>query len=160
MSDPDPISVRSASTSEARSIAALLHDFNTEFGEPSPGAEVLAARVARMIDGGATVWLVALDGDQMVGLAQSTFQETVWSDRPILHLDEFYVVPDRRGAGIGRALLTEFVRLGETREVAWYGLETGDADRVARHLYERMGFVNRVETEGQMLYYERRSSGP
>jgi GNAT superfamily N-acetyltransferase len=152
--------VRPASNTEARSIAALLHDFNTEFGDPSPGAEALGERVARMIEGGATVWLVALDGDRMVGLAQSTLQETVWSDRPVLHLDEFYVVPERRGAGIGRALLAEFIRLGEAREVARYGLETGDVDRAARHLYEQMGFVNRLETEGQMLYYERPSSGP
>lgn len=151
------MTVREAAAGDAPAVATMLHDFNTEFGEPSPGTEWLAARIGEMIGRRATFWLLAFDPGQPnpVGLAQVSLQETVWSERPVVHLDEFYVVPDRRGGGIGRLLLGGVLGLGERHDAAWFSLETGEDDRAARHLYEAFGFVNRTENEGPMLYYER-----
>ena len=157
MSGLGEVTVREAVAGDAPAVATMLHDFNTEFGEPSPGAEWLATRVGEIIGRRATFWLLAFDSDRTkpVGMAQVSLQETVWSERPVVHLDEFYVVPDRRGGGIGRLLLGGVLGLGERHDAAWFSLETGEDDRAARHLYEAFGFVNRTENEGSMLYYER-----
>jgi len=47
---------RLATRSDAEKIGQLLHDFNEEFGEPSPMPEVLEERIDRLLqDGGTTV---------------------------------------------------------------------------------------------------------
>ena len=42
---------RLADASEADEVARLLHDFNTEFETPSPGADVLSERLAVLLAG-------------------------------------------------------------------------------------------------------------
>jgi hypothetical protein len=39
------VTVRVASPADAGAIGRLLHDFNTEFEEPTPGPERLAERI-------------------------------------------------------------------------------------------------------------------
>ena len=51
------------------------------------------------------------------------------------------VHPDARGQGIGRVLMDECLRRSRLRRSVAVGLHTSDIMRVARGLYERMGFV-------------------
>lgn len=51
------------------------------------------------------------------------------------------VHPDARGQGIGRVLMDECLRRARRRRSVAVGLHTSDIMRVARGLYERMGFV-------------------
>ena len=59
--------VRRAERAEAEAVGRLLHDFNTEFGEPTPGPAALAERMRRLLDTGDTV--VLLTGEGPDGLA-------------------------------------------------------------------------------------------
>ncbi len=40
---------RVATPTDALTVAGLLHDFNVEFHDPSPGPAVLAARLGRLL---------------------------------------------------------------------------------------------------------------
>ena len=51
------------------------------------------------------------------------------------------VHPDARGQGIGRVLMDECLLRSRRRRSAAVGLHTSEIMRVARGLYERMGFV-------------------
>ncbi len=51
------------------------------------------------------------------------------------------VHPDARGQGIGRVLMDECLRRARQRRSLAVGLHTSDIMKVARCLYERMGFV-------------------
>ncbi len=51
------------------------------------------------------------------------------------------VHPDARGQGIGRVLMDECLRRSRGRRSVAVGLHTSDIMKVARGLYERMGFV-------------------
>jgi len=52
--------VRRAEAADAREVARLLHDFNTEFSEPTPGVAILTDRARRMLaEGEITVLLEA-----------------------------------------------------------------------------------------------------
>lgn len=95
--------VRRASPADAADVARLLHDFNTEFGEPTPGVSVLAERAEQMLAAGQLTILLAGDGPD--GVAQLRFSPSIWSDAPGAYLEELYVAPARRGHGMGRALL-------------------------------------------------------
>lgn len=95
--------VRPAGMGDANEAARLLHDFNTEFDDPSPGPEFLAKRVAELIQSGDVIVLLAGDGPD--GVAVLRLRRALWADGLDDHLEELYVAPDQRGQGMGRALL-------------------------------------------------------
>ncbi len=133
----------------------MLHDFNLEFGDPSPGPDVLRTRVRDHIEAGTKLWLL-VGARKPEGLAQIDFRSSIWSERPVACLEELYVVPASRGAGSGRALLAAVVDLARERGAPWIELATGEDDVAARNLYESFGFANRIEgpADARALYYE------
>jgi len=96
---------RLAAPSDAPEVARLLYDFQLEFSEPTPEVEALAERYRELI--GAGEMTVLLIGDGPDGFAQLRFRPWVYSpgSRAHAYLEELYVVPARRGRGLGRALL-------------------------------------------------------
>ena len=149
------IEIRRAGVGEAAAIARLLHDFNTEFSEPTPGVAALTARAGHLLAAGEMT--VLLSGDGPDGIALIRFRPSIWSDGLEAHLQELYVVPPLRGRGIGRALLEATIAAAREAGAAGVDLNTGETDTAARALYESAGFSNR---EGgpdgpSMLFYER-----
>jgi len=146
--------VRRADSHDAPLIARMLHDFNTEFSEPSPGADVLSRRVLAFIENGAMTYLLGGAGPD--GFAQVSFRPSVWADEPVGYLEELYVVPDRRGEGVGRALMNAVLELARERGAAGMEVVTGEDDTAARALYESVGFANEVEGKenARSLFYE------
>lgn len=96
---PDPSRPRLATADDAHDLAVLLHDFNTEFHTPSPGVEALASRLTELLAGDATFAIVA--GSPPAAVALVTLRTNVWYSGQVALLDEMYVVPDRRGQGLG-----------------------------------------------------------
>ena len=151
---PERPAIRRATAADAGAIGRLLHDFNTEFGEPSPGAELLAQRIAELIEGDT---IVLLGGDGPDSLAVLRFRPALWTGNLECYLAELYVVPDRRGHGFGRALVEAAMETARRQGADHMDLGTSEDDTAARALYESLGFTNR---EGRpdgpvMLYYER-----
>src|SRR5690349_15627671 len=94
-------SVREATTEDMPHVGRMLDAFNREYDDPTPGPEALAERVAKLVAGGDTA--VLLHGD--LGLALLRFRDALWSAGREAYLAELYVVPERRGEGIGRELM-------------------------------------------------------
>jgi ribosomal protein S18 acetylase RimI-like enzyme len=136
-------------------VARLLHDFNTEFDEETPGVAVLAERVADFIEKDAVVFLLIGDGPD--GIAQMRYFPSLWSGELDAYLEELYVVPGLRGGGIGRTLLESAMETARAAGATRMDLNTGETDTAARALYESVGFTNREGREDgpSMLYYER-----
>ena len=137
--------------------AQLLHDFNLEYDEPSPPPKEMAGRLAELIEQNQVVVLVARAEDaEPVGVAAMRVQPSLWSEASEAYLAELYVVPDRRGQGFGRELITEAIRVARDRGADYAFLITSEDDRLAQRLYEAAGF-RRTEGEGGplMLAYER-----
>lgn len=149
------VSIRRASAEDAADIGRLLHEFNTEFSEPTPGVAVLAERAAKFIEDGELTFLLAGEGPE--GIAQMRFLLSIWSGERDAYLEELYVVPERRGNGIGRALLEAAMEMARAEGATQMDLNTGETDTAARALYESTGFTNREGGEDgpSMLYYER-----
>jgi len=147
--------VRRAERADAEEVGRLLHDFNSEFDEPSPGPAALAERVRRLLDGGDTV--VLLSGEGPDGLAVLRFRLSIWLEGLECYLAELYVVPDRRGQGLGRALMEEAMDVARAEGATYMELGTGEDDVAARALYESLGFDNHGgRPDGPLnLFYER-----
>jgi ribosomal protein S18 acetylase RimI-like enzyme len=136
-------------------IGWLLHDFNTEFEEPSPGPQVVADRVRELMS--SDDFAVLLVGSGPNGLAVLRFRPSIYSQALECYLAELYVQPSHRRRGLGRALLEATMDLARERGADFMDLGTSEDDVAARALYERMGFTNRERApDGPVMYvYER-----
>lgn len=147
------IGIRRATSADAGDVARLLHAFNTEFGDPSPGEAFLEQRVRRLVDSKEITVLLVGDGPD--GVAVLRFRSALWAEGLDAYLEELYVTPDRRGRGMGRALLEAAMEEAHQLGAVRIELGTGETDTAARALYESAGFVNQEIDGAQMLFYER-----
>ena len=149
------LAVRRAGVGDAREVAQLLHDFNSEFSSPTPGVDALTDRTAELLASGEMTVLLA--GERPDGLALIRFRPSIWTPALEAYLEELYVVPAQRGKGIGRALLEAAMEVAREAGATRMDLGTSETDTAARALYESCGFSNR---EGgpdgpTMFFYER-----
>ena len=144
--------VRRAEASDAGTIARLLHDFNTEYGDPTPGPRALAERVRELLAAGEITVLLA--GDEACGLALLRFRPALWTDGLDCYLEELYVAPDRRGQDLGRELMEAAIELARREGAAHMDLGTAETDVAARALYESLGFSNHEgKPDGPINYF-------
>jgi len=150
--------VRPATANDAANIGQLLHDFNTEYDDPSPGPDKLAHRIEQLLAGGDTAVLLAgADPARPDGLAVLRFRLALWSEALECYLAELYVVPAMRGRGLGRALMNAAMKLARERGAGYMDLGTAETDVAARSLYESLGFSNREgKPDGPLNYYYER----
>jgi ribosomal protein S18 acetylase RimI-like enzyme len=141
MSDSPSLLVRDADLADAEIIGKLLYDFNTEFGEPTPQPRALADRMKELLVAGDTK--VLLGGREPRGLAVLRFRPAIRTEDLECYLAELYVVPERRGHGLGRALMEAAIKLARREGATYMDLGTGEDDVAARALYESLGFSNR-----------------
>jgi ribosomal protein S18 acetylase RimI-like enzyme len=147
--------VRRAGPQDAEAIGRLLHDFNSEYGDFTPGPGRLARRLGDLLDAGEVT--VVLAGDGPDGLALLRFRPSLWTETLDCYLEELYVVPDKRGRGIGRALMTKAMEIARAEGAAHMDLGTGEDDTAARALYEKLGFDNREgKPDGSVQYFYER----
>jgi GNAT superfamily N-acetyltransferase len=146
--------IRTAVADDAGTVAMLLHDFNSEYGTPTPAVDVLTGRLCRLLSGGTTFAVLA--GDPAVGVALVTLRTSVWYDGYVATLDELYVAPGRRGAGLGTRLLAAVEDEVRRRGGAVVEINVDGDGGGAPRFYERHGYRN-TETGDDipLLYYYR-----
>jgi ribosomal protein S18 acetylase RimI-like enzyme len=149
------LAVRRAATTDADTIGELLHEFNTEFDEPTPGPRAIAERVRELL--AADEVTVLLGGATPHGLAVLRFRPSLWTVALDCYLEELYVLPARRGQGLGRALMEAAIELARREGADYMELSTSEEDTAARALYESLGFSNREgRPDGPVAYFYER----
>jgi ribosomal protein S18 acetylase RimI-like enzyme len=155
VSGTDPTAVRLADDGDTDTVGRMLYDFNREFGDPAPEPQQLARRIRELVAGGDTAVLVGGSGPD--GVAVLRFRGAIFSETLECYLAELYVVPARRGQGLGRALMLAAIDHARARGASYMDLGTAETDTTARALYESLGFSNREgEPDGPLNYYYER----
>jgi ribosomal protein S18 acetylase RimI-like enzyme len=156
----DRSEIRKAGVEDATDTAGLLHDFNTEYDDPTPPVPVLAKRIGELLADEAIVVLLA--GRPPAGLAVLRMKPSLWSQAADAYLEELYVIPEQRGRGIGKALLQRAIDAAREAGADHFELTTGETDTEARALYESFNLTNREGGPNgpRMLYYELDLEGP
>ena len=153
MAESREIEIRQADAEDAPTVARLFHDFNAEFDEPTADVETQTGYLRPLLESGEATVLLA-NGDE--GFSMLRLRPSPYTGKPEAHLQELYVVPARRGQGIGRALLEATMDAARTAGATGIDLNTGSTDTAARMLYLSAGFTNLENSGGtQMLFYER-----
>ena len=148
--------IRFAVPDDAPTAARLQVEFAVEFDSPTPSREVLTPRFRALIADASAFVLFAGAPPEPRGYAVVTLRPTVYCDGPLAVLDELYVGPGLRGAGIGTALLEHAIAEVLRRGGGEMHINVDEVDVDARRFYERHGFVN-IEpgTDYRMLCYIR-----
>jgi GNAT superfamily N-acetyltransferase len=153
MEDGSEIEISRADAEDAPTVARLFHDFNVEFDEPTPDVGTQTGYMRPLLESGEATVLLA-NGDE--GFSMLRLRPSPYTGKPEAHLQELYVVPGRRGRGIGRALLEATIDAARVAGATGIDLNTGSTDTAARMLYLSAGFTNLENSSGtQMLFYER-----
>jgi ribosomal protein S18 acetylase RimI-like enzyme len=145
---------RRASVDDAAEVARLLHDFNTEYDTPSPGADVLAARLRVLLATDGTIAILA--GTPAVAVALVSLRTNVWYDGRVALLDELYVAPDLRSRGIGSAIIDLLQSISRSSAIDLIEINVDEGDVDAQRFYERHGFspTEAGSTERAFYYFQ------
>lgn len=152
-----PPSVRDATPQDEAAWRALWAGYNAFFGATVP-AEVTAHTWRRILDPASPLFArLAEHESRVVGFAVCVLHEGSWVHAPICYLEDLFVDPDARGAGVGRALIDDLVALAEKRgwsRLYWHT----EATNPARALYDRFVPADRF-VRYRMLFADRPASG-
>jgi ribosomal protein S18 acetylase RimI-like enzyme len=147
--------IRRAELVDAEDVGRLLHDFNSEYDDYTPGPEAMGKRIGELLASGDV--LVLLGGPGPDGLALLRLRPSLWSETLDCYLEELYVVPDRRGRGLGQALMEAAMETARAEGARYMDLGTAETDTAARALYEKLGFSNREgKPDGPINYFYER----
>jgi GNAT superfamily N-acetyltransferase len=135
-----PHEVRQATIDDIDAIVPLFDAYRHFYGKPTdlPGAR--AFLMERFVNRDSAVLLARVGSDDPVGFAQlypsfsSVRMARIWI------LNDLFVLPGARRAGVGRALLAGAARFGRATGAARLVLSTARANTSAQQLYESMGW--------------------
>jgi len=133
------MTIRPATTGDRALIRELWQEFERELGGPAYLQETWEEAwpdLSRTIKDGAA--LLAEEDGRAIGFVFCVLGDR---GRKTAHITDFYVRPDARSRGVGRALLGALVEPARESGLDHVSLEVlvGNAD--ARRLYERLGFA-------------------
>ena len=132
--------MRPAKTDDLPKLLDLMADFYAESGnvlDRSHAAEAFAALLAD--DRLGRVWLIE-QGSSVVGHIVVTFVFAMEYGGVTAVVDDFYVRPASRGAGLGTAALAEVRRACAELGVRAMRVEVGRDNAVAQSVYRHVGF--------------------
>ncbi len=131
--------LREATERDAPNIAELLQRIIALHDKVPPPVEQLIGQVEPILRAPDAWYLIAEVGRELVGMVQVNERYSTWDGGHYGYVEDFFVLDDYRGQGIGALMLAHI----ETRALAraWVRLDLDVlANNEAAHLYERAGY--------------------
>jgi len=135
-----PAALRAAEPRDLPSLVALIREL-ADFEKLSHLVQVTPQSLHPHLFGERPVAeaVVAEVGARVVGFALFFTNFSTFLGKPGLYLEDLYVQPAHRGAGIGRALLEHLAALANQRDCGRFEWSVLDWNTDAIRFYERMG---------------------
>lgn len=136
---PAPQTIRPLATGDEAAWRRLWADY-LAFYDTSRPEEVFQTTFARLVDPQepGVFGLIALCGDEAVGLANCVVHRHLWRVEDVCYLGDLFVEPSRRGSGLGRALIEAVYSRAEALGAPYVYWMTQDFNTQARQLYDRV----------------------
>jgi GNAT superfamily N-acetyltransferase len=132
--------VRPALPADIGALMAMIHGLGQHQAEPAAvvGDE---RQLAQHLFGPrpAAEALVGLVEDHIAGFALFHLGFSVYLTQPTLYLADLFVLPERRGVGLGKALLNQVAAVAVARGYQRLEFTVMDGNRVAIAFYEALG---------------------
>jgi ribosomal protein S18 acetylase RimI-like enzyme len=136
-----PVEVRQAGPEDLDQVAPLFDAYRQFYEQPADPALARAFIGERLARGESVVFL-AEQGGRPVGFVQlyPLFSSTAARPRRLWLLNDLFVVPEARNAGVARALMLRARRLAEDTDAVGLELATAHDNLPAQRLYESLGW--------------------
>jgi GNAT superfamily N-acetyltransferase len=134
----DGIVIRDASDADAPALAGLL----AQLGYATEAQDIPARMAAMRAEPGQHV-LVATQAEQVVGLATVLVRHVILNDAPFARLAALVVAEDRRGRGIGRALVAHAEDVARRAGCNIIEVTSATQRGEAHQFYRRLGYAER-----------------
>jgi GNAT superfamily N-acetyltransferase len=144
MSSPTPFVLRAAVLGDVASIVQLIHGL-AEFEKLTDQVRVTPEKLRPHLFGErpvAEAWVAEVEGEggkEVVAFALFFTNFSTFLAQPGLYLEDLFVKPEHRGAGIGEALLKRLAQLAVERGCGRFEWSVLDWNENAIRFYERMG---------------------
>jgi catechol 2,3-dioxygenase len=140
--EPEPadtgLSIVNAGPADASNLAPLVAAFRDHLEAKEPSDRELVERLPRLLVDPTLAFACARRAGEPVGYTQTRFLPSLWAGREAW-LEDLYVLPSGRGAGVGRALLRHALSRARERGCALLGLTTNEHNLAAQALYRSEG---------------------
>ncbi|MCJ7726731.1 MAG: GNAT family N-acetyltransferase [Acidimicrobiia bacterium] len=150
-------SIRRAAVADARDLGEIVARFFAEEGFPGEPADLLD-KAGRFLSEPANAAFLATDGEEVVGVATITTTFGFEVGR-YAELEDLYVVPTHRSAGLASDLVEAAVAWCRSRECSIVEVVVTPDGELRHHLtawYLRRGFSD----EGRHILWRRLADGP
>jgi diamine N-acetyltransferase len=136
--------LRPATLDDVATLVGLMRAFYAEDGHAFREDAARGALVGLLEEPAhGRVFVIEADGET-AGYAAVTFGYSLEFHGRDAFLDELYVRPDKRGAGLGRVAIERATEVCRAEGIGAIHLEVGPGNDAARRLYEAAGFVDRA----------------
>lgn len=135
------VAIRPAVAADVPAIVALIRAL-ADYEKAAPGAVSLTDDLLRDALFGprpAVEGLVAAQDNELIGYALFFHNFSSWRGKRGLFLEDLFVRPERRGQGIGKALLAEVIRIARERGCARLEWIVLDWNQPAIDFYKSQG---------------------
>ena len=133
----DDVAIRRATGADAATVHTLVLEIAAHEGSVDQ-VHVTPSGWGSLLERGDVVVLLAERAGRAVGYTSAVRRLHLWTGADVLAVDDVYVRPGERSAGVGRRLLTAMATIAEPEEwtLAW-GVEPDNAR--AQWFYTRLG---------------------
>jgi GNAT superfamily N-acetyltransferase len=142
----DDLTIRRATRADAATIVGLIRGL-AAYERLLRAMEATPARIGRHGFGRRRYFeaLLCRRGRRPIGFALYYFTYSTFMGRPTLYLEDLFVLPEERGRGAGRALLTALARIALRRGCGRMEWTVLDWNTPAIRFYRRLGATLRRE---------------
>jgi GNAT superfamily N-acetyltransferase len=128
--------IRDIRETDAAAWRRLWAGYN-DFYETSVPIDVTELTLRRLLDPtSAMIGRIAEREGRVAGFSVSVLHDSSWTSSPSCYLEDLFVDPNVRGAGVGRALVQDLIDLGRARGWARLYWHTQADNERARRLYD------------------------
>jgi len=130
-----------AAAADIPALCDLLHDLFSREAEFEPDRDAQARGLAALIDDpGIGDILVARESGRVLGMINILYTVSTALGGPVAVFEDMIVSPDKRGAGIGSALLAGAIEVAGTKGCGRITLLADGDNEAAHRFYRRHGF--------------------
>lgn len=130
------VNIRKATYSDLESIYTLVCDLE----ECMMDNDSFTSVFSKNLKDPNVVYLVAEKGKEIVGFLSLHVQYILHHAKPTCELQEFIIVSDFRGTGIGKLLMQEAEKTARSFQLEEIELTTKIHRKQAQHFYDNLGF--------------------